>query len=116
MPSVVIRLEPEKLANPDADMRYEIPSMLQKRSDSLLQDDGYEYERETNAMLIFLKTEDLSKGVPLVIAFLESERLHDNNLALGAKVGISDADPVDAKKFKIVYPEGDDGYFYAVEY
>ena len=110
MPSIVIRLEPEKLLNADLDLRYEIPDLLAERSGGLIKDDGYEYEARGNAMQIYLRTPDLESAVPQVVAFLETEHLHGNRLADAAQVGISEADASVTKEFRVVYPPGTTGF------
>ncbi len=106
MPVIVIRLDPGKLANPDADLRYEIPDLLIARSDGVLEDNGYDYESEGDAMQIYLRATDLDVGLALVIQLLEEEPLHGNRLAAGASVGVSDTTDPTASRFRVVYPPG----------
>ena len=110
MPSMVIRLDPAKLLEPDLDLRYEIPDLLAERSAGLIKDDGYDYERHGTAMQIYLWTSDLNSAVPQVIAFLETEHLHGNRLAEAAQVGISEADASATREFRVVYPPGTSGF------
>jgi hypothetical protein len=109
MPSIVIRLDPEKLQNPNLDLRYDIPDLLAERSAGLIKEDGYDYEPHGDAMQIYLSTSDLNSAVPRVVAFLETEHLYGNHLAHGAQVGISEADGSDAREFRVVYPPGASG-------
>ena len=106
MPSIVIRLDPGKLANPDADLRYEVPDLLAARSDGVLADDGYDYETDGDAMQIYLRTADIERGLAMVIEFVEAERLHGNDLTAAVTVGISDEPGPVATAFRIVYPRG----------
>mgnify|MGYP001236014701 CR=1 FL=1 len=108
MPSIVIRLDPGKLANPDADLRYEIPDLLAARSDGALADDGYDYEADGDAMQIYLRitTAEVDHAVAMVIAFLETETLHDNDLSVAATVGVSESPGPVVSTFEIVYPRG----------
>jgi hypothetical protein len=109
MPSIVIRLEPEKLEHPDLDLRYEIPDQLAQRSAGLLKDDGYDYESSGKAMQIYLRTPDLESALIQVISFLETEHLHGNRLADAAQVGISESDASASREFRVVYPPGTSG-------
>jgi hypothetical protein len=109
MPSIVIRLDPVKLDNPDADLRYEIPDLLSQGSGGLINDDGYDYEPGGNAMQIYLKTADLAGAVQQVVRFLETEHPHGNDLAPAAQVGISESEASDVTEFKIVYPPAASG-------
>ncbi|HEY0591021.1 MAG TPA: hypothetical protein VGE86_03555 [Thermoanaerobaculia bacterium] len=109
MPSIVIRLDPELLDDPNLDLRYRIPDMIAARSSGLVAGDGYDYEEETDAMQIYLQAADLDAALPLVIAFLRTEHLFGNDLASAATVGISDADAVDTTEFRAVFPESASG-------
>src|ERR1700752_2821965 len=109
MAGIGIRLEPGKLANPDTDLRYDIPDLLVERSGGLLDDNGYDYESPGDAMQIYLKTADLAAALPHVIALLEQEPLHGNRLADGAQVGVSESAETVVRKFRIVYPAGTSG-------
>jgi hypothetical protein len=107
--SIVIRLDPAKLENPDADLRYEIPDRLAQRSAGLIQDDGYDYESSGDVMQIYLKTADLDSALLQVVAFLETEGLHGNQLARAAEVGVSESDASAATEFRLAYPPGKSG-------
>ncbi|HEY5958419.1 MAG TPA: hypothetical protein VIV60_17770 [Polyangiaceae bacterium] len=109
MPSIVIRLDPEKLQNPDLDLRYLIPDRLAELSGGLVSDDGYDYEPQGNAMQIYLQTQDLALAVPQVVTFLETENMLGNCLARAAEVGTSDKNACDTKEFGIVYPHAGSG-------
>lgn len=107
MPSIVIRLDPAKLTEPDLDLRYDIPSELAERSAGLLKDDGYDYEdAPPNAMLIYLQTSNLDAALPFVISYIETERPFGNDLRTAATVGVSSAEPSDATSFDVVLPAG----------
>jgi hypothetical protein len=60
---LVIRLDAEALENADLDLRYEIPDLLEERSNGLLSDRGYTHEWDTDALLIFLATSDLASAL-----------------------------------------------------
>jgi hypothetical protein len=109
MSSIVIRLDPTKLDNPDADLRYEIPDLLSERSGGLMNDDGYDYEPEGHAMQIYLKVSEIAGAVEQVVQFLETEHPHGNDLAPAAQVGVSESEPADVTEFRIVYPPGTSG-------
>ncbi|HMA92782.1 MAG TPA: hypothetical protein VKP30_08855 [Polyangiaceae bacterium] len=104
MPSIVIRLDPERLQNPDLDLRYMIPDQLAARSSGLIADDGYDYEPENNVMQIYLRTTNLEFAVPLVVEMLETECVLGNILATSAQIGISDAEAVNTNEFRVIYP------------
>lgn len=110
MPSVLIRLDPRHMVNPDTDLRYIVSDRLAEVSNDLLVDSGYEYEETTNAMLIYLSTANLDAALPFVIEVLENEMIYENRLADSARVGSSPHDqserPAD---FTIIYPSAEAG-------
>jgi hypothetical protein len=104
MPTILVRLEPSRLRDPDSDLRYEIPDLLKERSLGAIIDAGYDYEADTQAMQIFLRTSDVDAALVQVIALLEHEPLHGNELASAAQVGVSPDEPGASRDFRIVYP------------
>lgn len=105
MPTIVIRLDPAALADPNADLRYQIPDLLEARTDGLLRDDGYDYERDTDAMLIFLKTEHPGAASDAVAAFLASStELLGQDLSGATQAGASEADPADVRECLLFFP------------
>jgi hypothetical protein len=109
MPSIVIRLDPEGLQNPDADLRYELPDLLAERSGGLMKADGYDYEPDCNAMQIYLRTSDVGSAVSQIVEFLETESLHGNRLAEAAQVGVNESEASLVREYRIVYPPGSSG-------
>jgi hypothetical protein len=109
MASIVIRLDPGLLKNPDADLRYEIPDLISERSGGLVEASGYDYEPDGNAMQIYLETSDIRSAIELIIQFLENEHLHGNDLSRGAQIGVNESESPVATEFTIVYPPGSSG-------
>ncbi|HZS38130.1 MAG TPA: hypothetical protein VFF06_14935 [Polyangia bacterium] len=104
MPTIVIRIDPEKLEDADLDLRYEIPELLTQRSQGLLSDAGYTHEWDSDALLLFLETKDVTGGLPFVIALLENDRLHGNDLAAAAMIASSEREVTDVEQLEVVYP------------
>ncbi len=111
MPTIVIRLDPARLANPDLDLRYLLPDLAVERSGGMLGDEGYDYEETPGApddaspaLLIFLGASDPGAGIRHVLELLEGTRLLGNDLRDGTRVGVSEQAPADATRFEIVYP------------
>lgn len=110
MPSVLIRLDPRRMENPDTDLRYVVPDRLAEVSSGLLMDSGYDYEEGSDAMLIYLSTDNLDAALPFVIELLENEMIHENRLADSAKVGTSLLDQTERPAdFTVVYPGAEAG-------
>ena len=57
-------------------------------------------------MQIYLRTAELARALPIVLALLETERFDGDDLRPAARVGVSDDDAVDTRAFRIVYPPG----------
>ena len=55
---ITLTLNPVKLSNPDADLRYTIPEMIEKVSNNEIKDNGFDYDDEDN-MVVFLSYESL---------------------------------------------------------
>lgn len=69
---ISITIDPKLLANPDADLRYDIPDRIEEVSDAQIEGDGYDYDDEQN-MIIFLQSEGISEE--RVISFIETALL-----------------------------------------
>jgi hypothetical protein len=85
VPTLVLRLRPEKLTNPDTDLRYLVPRLLCERCEGKLHEDGYDYE-DDNALLLFLKADAPEQVLPRVWEILETEPVLGNTLALAAEL------------------------------
>jgi hypothetical protein len=101
MYSIVIKLDPKKLANPDLDLRYRLPDLIAEKSGNLIQDDGYDYGEKSDAILVYLTTEDLEKALPIVIDTVENEIVLGNsfNGMVIVATGYDD-------NYTVVYPPG----------
>ena len=88
MAHVVILLDPARLNNPDADLRYLLPDALVARAPKLLKDDAYDYD-EHNRMLVYLKTRDLRRGAQTVIDELHHLSLLGNRFRRAAVIAVS---------------------------
>jgi hypothetical protein len=110
MPSVLIRLDPGRMENTDTDLRYVVPDRLTEISSGILTDSGYDYEEGTDAMLIYLSTDNLDAALPFVIELLENEMIYENRLADSARVGASLLDETERPAdFAVVYPSAEAG-------
>jgi hypothetical protein len=87
----VIRLKPGDLPNPDADLRYVIPDLLQTRSAGRVQDNGFDYE-DGDVMAIFVSTFDSEWAEPFIRQTLDTEVIYDNELADRYTLSVADND------------------------
>jgi hypothetical protein len=99
--TIVLIINPEKLSNPDLDIRYLLPEMLEEQSNGLIKDDGYDYlDDEINTMLVFLKISDFEKAIACIEDAIENVSLLGNNLKQGVIIAVEKEPGV--RNFKIV--------------
>ncbi len=101
MNCMAIRLDSDRLANPDADLRYILPDFLAERSAGVIQEDGYDYVGPTNLMVIYLQVSDLERARGIIVDVLENVRVMENDLRPGTLVAEQRGE-----KFVVVYPSG----------
>jgi hypothetical protein len=92
MYSIVIKLDPHRLANPNLDLRYVLPDFLEKRSGGLVHDDGYDYGEKTAAMFVYLTTEHLTEALPIIIDVVENGEVMGNRLKDAVIVAVGEYD------------------------
>ena len=80
MPSITLRLVPQRLKNPDLDIRYVLPDLLAEKSGGLIEDDGYDYEEGSDAMLVFLKTTNLEEALACISDVIMNTEVLGNDL------------------------------------
>ncbi len=102
MANIVLKLKPDDLENPDLDIRYKLPDLIAKKSGELIRDDGYDYADDSDALLLFLVTEDLAAALPIVMGIIENEVVLENPLGGAVTVATQEAD----EGYTIVYPPG----------
>lgn len=107
MATIVIQLDPSRLANPDLDIRYQLPDMLIAQSDGQLSDDGYDYVGDDSqpCLQLYLYADDAVAAIPTVIEVLKTEQILENDLS-DVPVAIDDG-----VEFRIVHPPGFVGVF-----
>lgn len=106
MATVVMRLDPRLLDNPDADIRYRLPDLLSERSAGVITDEGYDYVDEGPLLLLFLKALELGPALACVLDVVQNVRVLDNDLRSAAVVAIEHDGAYD-----VVYPPNFSGPF-----
>ena len=102
METILVVLNSGKLENPDLDIRYELPDMLQKYTQNEICDNGYDYI--TNEELgIWLAAKSAKESYGKVLAFFEEHLICRNDLTETVKVYISDKEAADLKDCTLVY-------------
>ena len=87
MQTIIIVLHPEKLENPDLDLRYCIPDRIEEVSGGKMQDNGYDYidteEGQPGPPLgLWLETESAKESWPIIVSLFQKETFKGNNLSL----------------------------------
>jgi hypothetical protein len=59
MNTILIRVDPSTLDNPDSDIRYQVTDLLAERSDGVISGDGYRYAGDKPFLVMFLKVTSL---------------------------------------------------------
>ncbi len=106
MPTITLRLDPQLLDNPDADIRYRLPDLLVERSRGVISDDGYDYVGTQPLLVLFLKTSKLKQALACVLDVIENVRVLDNDLRRGVVVAIERSGGRE-----VIYPPGFKGPF-----
>ena len=94
MKNLVLTLDPDKLQNPDLDLRYVIPDLLSTRSDGNIKDNGYDYEdqesKSSPLLAIFLIATDFPAALKTINQLVLSEEVLGNNLSSAATLYIEE--------------------------
>ena len=110
MQTIIVLLNPGKLENADLDLRYCIPYRIEEVSNSLIQDNGYDYidtkEGDPGPLMgIWLKTENAHENWHIVSELFQREKFIGNDLSLSAQIYISEKDAADLENCVLVFPK-----------
>ena len=106
MAALAIRLDPQLLDNPDADIRYRLPDLLTERSSGVIRDDGYDYVGPQPLMIVFLQASQLEPALACVVDVVENVPVVGCLLRSGAVVAVERE-----AGWEVVYPPGFAGPF-----
>ncbi len=107
MGSIAIKLNPSKLNNPDADLRYIIPEKIEELTNNVVTEDGYDYlDDEENSMVIFLQSDNPQNDVMKVLEILKTEDFLGNQIYDSGIVAIEENNG-----YRVVHPEKFDEEF-----
>lgn len=107
MQTIIIVLDPGRLANPDADLRYRIPERIEEVSNGAICDNGYDYVEQDQAgplMAIWLHTEQAQEDWNVVLQLLQNEKFLGNDLSESAQIYISENESEEIENSRLVYP------------
>jgi hypothetical protein len=106
MPTIILKLTPELLTNPVADLRYAVPDLLVERSGDVIADDSYDYLDGTDEMLIFLQVTDVTRASQIILETLATEQILGNDLRPGCVVAVERDG-----RHEVIYPADFQGEF-----
>jgi hypothetical protein len=99
MHTIVLRLDPTRLENPDSDIRYLLPDLIVKASRGLVTDDGYDYVGEQPLLLLYLQTTEIETSIECVIDTIDNARVFNNDLRHAIIVAVEKPDRHDLVYF-----------------
>lgn len=108
--TIVIVLDPEKLENPDLDLRYDLPARIETATAGAVRNGGYDYidlppDQPGPLMGLFLRTGEPAAGLwPKVLELLRRERFLGNDLSQSAEIYISPGPRAELADCVRVYP------------
>ncbi len=101
MALIVIEVDPEQLSDPDLDVRFALPELLEAASAGSVTGAGDGVD-EDERVHIYLDTADLVAGVRLITQILQSRLLEGEDLSR-CRIGVRNAP---GQPFDVVFPEG----------
>jgi hypothetical protein len=106
MATIVLRLDPHLLENPDADIRYLLPDLLAKRSGGAISDNGYDYVGTEPVLMLFLKAPELTAALECILDVVENVRVLENDLRPAVVVAVEFEG-----RHQVIFPPGFEGPF-----
>lgn len=106
MQTIIVVLDPGRLANPDADLRYRIPKRIEEVSQGAIRDNGYDYVEQEQAgplMAVWLQTEQADEDWKVVLQLFETEQFLGNDLSETAQIYISENESEEIENSRLVY-------------
>ena len=112
--TVVLRLDPAAMEEPDIDIRWDIEKVLQETyPDISFFDDGYGFARHSEAMLLTYGTSQPDRLVGALVDLLTKRTIGGNQLADAAMVAVAVRQPVEAGQefadHRVVFPADEAG-------
>jgi len=102
---IAIVLDPSRLANPVADLRYALAGAIERACGQLVRDDAYDYD-DAGRMWVFLVTHDLAPAVVAVTEALSRLEVLGNRFdGEGVELWVAEADhQSDLSRYTRVHP------------
>jgi hypothetical protein len=108
--SVVLRLDPAAMENPEIDVRWGIEKALHAADPGVaFTDDGYGFARHSDAMLLAYATDNADRLLRALLSVLETHTILGNRLASAAMIAVAQREEAfeageELANHKVVYP------------
>jgi hypothetical protein len=104
--TLVLRLDPRRLANPAWALHRVLPDVLGEYSGGSIRNEGHAASTDGTALLLSLRTEQLDEAVACIVEVVEQVRVLDNDLRPAVVVAIQRPGG-----YEVVYPRDFEGPF-----
>ncbi len=101
MGTIIIKLDSRKLKNPDLDIIYRLPELIEKYSNEKITDDGYDYLSDYE-IAVYLKSQNTKNDCGILKKFISENEICGNNLSNTAEIYISDKDNVEINECRSI--------------
>ncbi len=103
MQTIIIKLNAGLLENPDTDLCYLLPERIEKFTNHLVSDNGYEYI-SSSELGIWLETEHAEEMAHKIAELIQKEKFCQNDLSLSAEIYISLQECAGLECSRKIYP------------
>jgi hypothetical protein len=110
MAQIVIEVDPAQLDDPDLDIRYDLPELIEAASAGNVDSDGYDFD-EDDRLHVYLTADDLVAALRVIGQVLSSSLVGGNDLSR-CRVGVREGAGV---AYDVVLPEGSGGRIAALQ-
>lgn len=104
--TIALRINPQLLGNPDADVRYQQPDLIVERSGKTISEDGYDYVGIEAFLVLYFKATELESAIACILDIVKHEHVLGNNLKDCTVVAVDQGSSYD-----VVYPKSFVGPF-----
>jgi hypothetical protein len=107
MKYIRIKIAPERLDNPDLDIRYVLPDLIVENSEKFISSVGYDYlTDESNTMLLYFETADFDLAFKRIMEVIETKQVLDNDLKNAVEIEVGEVESealLESGKYQSVY-------------
>ena len=103
MQTIIIRLDSNKLENPDLDVICLLPVRAEEYTGNAVSDNGFDYLTD-DVIAVWLETDNAKENAQKVIELIRTERFADNDLSQSAEIYISEEDCAAIDICERIYP------------